>query len=130
MLKPTLSRSPLDAKTRFRVQIKHAVAIGPGKADVLQAIAETGSIAEAGRRMQMSYQRVWSLVQALNADFIEPLVVMQRGGAAGGGTRLTPTGEQVLEVYRAIERDAERAVAKRLPKLIALMRAGSTTTPR
>lgn len=123
MPKPTLSASLLDARMRFRVQIKHAVAIGPGKADVLQAIAETGSIAEAGRRLGMSYQRVWSLVRAMNGDFVEPLVAKQRGGVAGGGAQLTPTGAQVLAIYRTIERDAERAVAKRLPQLLAFIRA-------
>ena len=107
---------------RFRVQLKHAVAIGPGKADMLQGIAETGSIAEAGRRMGMSYQRAWSLVQAMNRDFVAPLVDKQRGGSAGGGARLTPTGEQVLAQYRRIEADAERAVARRLPQLLALVR--------
>ena len=112
----------LDATTRFRVQLKHAVAIGPGKADMLQGIAETGSIAEAGRRMGMSYQRAWSLVQAMNRDFVAPLVDKQRGGSAGGGARLTPTGEQVLAQYRRIEADAERAVARRLPQLLALVR--------
>ncbi|MCU0814062.1 MAG: LysR family transcriptional regulator [Burkholderiaceae bacterium] len=112
----------LDATTRFRVQLKHAVAIGPGKADVLQGIAETGSIAEAGRRLGMSYQRVWSLVQAMNRDFVAPLVEKHRGGSAGGGARLTPTGEQVLALYRRIEADAQRAVARRLPQLLALVR--------
>lgn len=128
-MKPTLSTSPLDAKTRFRVQVKHAVAIGPGKADVLQAIAETGSIAESGRRLGMSYQRVWSLVRAMNGDFVAPLVLTQRSGAAGGGAGLTESGTRVLAVYRAIERDAERAVAKRLPQLLALIRpeAGAET---
>lgn len=122
MLKPTLSSSLLDARTRFRVQLKHAVAIGPGKADVLQAITETGSIAEAGRRLGMSYQRVWSLVKSMNQDFFEPLVLTQRGGSAGGGAALTDAGAQALSLYRAIERDAERAVAKRLPKLVAMIR--------
>lgn len=121
-MKPTLSASPLDEKTRFRVQIKHAVAIGPGKADVLQSVSETGSLAESGRRLGMSYQRVWSLVDAMNADFIEPLVLKQRGGVAGGGAQLTPTGERVLAIYRAIERDAERAISKRLPQLLSLIR--------
>jgi molybdate transport system regulatory protein len=121
-MKSSLSTSLLDVKTRFRVQLKHAVAIGPGKADVLQAISETGSIAESGRRLGMSYQRVWSLVRAMNGDFIEPLVLTQRGGTAGGGAALTDVGVQVLSVYRAIERDAERAVAKRLPKLLKLIR--------
>lgn len=121
-MKTTLSASPLDPKTRFRVQIKHAVAIGPGKADVLQAVADTGSLSEAGRRLGMSYQRVWSLVRAMNGDFIEPLVLTQRGGAAGGGAVLSETGARVLAIYRAIERDAERAVAHRLPQLLALIR--------
>lgn len=126
-MKTTISASPLVARTRFRVQVKHAVAIGPGKADVLQAIAETGSIAEAGRRLGMSYQRVWSLVRALNGDFVAPLVATQRGGAAGGGAGLTPTGVQALAIYRAIERDAERAVTKRLPQLLALIRPEAGT---
>jgi molybdate transport system regulatory protein len=121
-MKSSRSASAPDAWTRFRVQIKHAVAIGPGKADVLQAIAETGSIAEAGRRLGMSYQRVWALVRAMNRDFIEPLVLTQRGGAAGGGAGLTALGSKVLTTYRAIERDAERAVARRLPQLLALIR--------
>lgn len=127
IMKPTLSASPLDARTRFRVQVKHAVAIGPGKADVLQAIAETGSMAEAGRRLGMSYQRVWSLVRAMNGDFIEPLVLTQRGGTAGGGAGLTVMGTQALTIYRVIERDAERAVAKRLPQLLALIRPDADT---
>lgn len=121
-MKPTLIASPVDEKTRFRVQIKHAVAIGPGKADVLQSVAETGSLAEAGRRLGMSYQRVWSLVRAMNADFVEPLVVTQKGGPTGGGAKLTSAGERVLLVYRAIERDAQRAIAKRLPELLSMIR--------
>ena len=122
-MKPVPGVSPLDEKTRFRVQIKHAAAIGPGKADVLQSIAETGSLAETGRRMGMSYQRVWSLVAAMNVDFVDPLVFKQRGGVAGGGARLTPTGEQVLSIYRAIECDAQGAVARRLPQLLKFIRA-------
>lgn len=131
-MKATIDSSPLDARTRFRVQLKHAVAIGPGKADVLQLIAETGSLAEAGRRMGMSYQTVWSLVAAMNRDFVEPLVLKQRGGAAGGGATLTPAGGRVLALYRRIERDAQRAVDRRLPELAALIRpeAGATRTDR
>lgn len=121
-MKSTVKISLPDEKTRFRVEVKHAVAIGPGKADVLERIAGTGSLAEAGRSLGMSYQRVWSLVAAMNADFVEPLVLKQRGGAAGGGAQLTATGARVLEIYRLIERDAQRAVSKRLPLLVGLIR--------
>jgi molybdate transport system regulatory protein len=122
-MKTTVSTGATGPAARFRVQLKHAVAIGPGKADVLQSLAETGSIAETGRRLGMSYQRVWSLVAAMNEHFVEPLVLKQRGGAAGGGTTLTPTGRRVLALYRAIERDAQRAIGRRLPELVALIRA-------
>jgi molybdate transport system regulatory protein len=122
-LKPRLYPypSPLEADTRFRVHIKHATAIGPGKADILQGIADTGSIAEAGRRLGMSYQRVWSLVQSMNGDFIAPLVEKQRGGRAGGGARLSPTGETVLAEYREMERAAQLAIVGPLARLQTLM---------
>jgi molybdate transport system regulatory protein len=126
-MKVSLGVSPLEEKTRFRVQIKHAIAIGPGKADVLQGIADTGSIAETGRRLAMSYQRVWSLVAAMNRDFVDPLVLTQRGGVAGGGAQLTPTGRRVLTLYRTIELDAQTAVARQLPRLLKLIRPGAAS---
>jgi len=75
---------------------------GPGKADLLQAIAEEGSISAAGRRMGMSYKRAWSLVEEMNAAFAEPLVLSARGGAHGGGAQLTAAGHAVLADYRAL----------------------------
>lgn len=126
-MKTTLLASPLEQRTRFRIQIKHAVAIGPGKADVLQCIAETGSIAEAGRRLGMSYQTVWSLVRSMNRDFVGPLVSKQRGGAAGGGAALTPLGEQVLALYRDIEARAQAAVAPQIEQLLQLIRTEPDT---
>jgi len=127
-MKTTLLASPLEQKTRFRIQIKHAVAIGPGKADVLQCIAETGSIAEAGRRMGMSYQTVWSLVNALNRDFVAPLVITQRGGSAGGGTKLTDLGEQVLGLYRDVEKKAQMAVEDTISELVSLIKSAPSSS--
>lgn len=121
-MKSVLDASLFDTRTRFRIQVKHAVAIGPGKADILQGVADTGSLAETGRRLGMSYQRVWSLVDAMNHDFLEPLVLKQRGGTTGGGARLTETGARVLALFRAIEHDAQHAVARRLPDLLAMIR--------
>ncbi|MGH7122383.1 MAG: winged helix-turn-helix domain-containing protein [Acetobacteraceae bacterium] len=82
---------------------------GPGKADLLAAIAETGSIAAAGRRLGMSYKRAWSLVESLNAMFRSSLVDAAKGGAHGGGAVLTPLGARVLAAYRALEVASARA---------------------
>src|SRR3546814_19521702 len=96
---------------RIRILLGSAIAIGPGKAALLDAIAETGSIAAAGRRMGMSYRRAWLLVKTMNACFREPLVDATKGGAQGGGARLTATGREVLARYRAMERKATEAGA-------------------
>lgn len=95
---------PPDASPiRLRLPLGGGVSFGPGKAALLELIAETGSIAAAGRRMGMSYRRAWSLVREANAAFAEPLVLSARGGAEGGGAALTPLGREVLTHFRALE---------------------------
>jgi len=97
---------------RFRVVLKPGVALGPGKADLLEALAETNSLTAAAQRFGMSYKRSWTLVQELNRDFAKPLVETEKGGAGGGGgARLTKLGTYVLERYRRMEKDAGRAIA-------------------
>ncbi len=103
--------------TRLRVVLEPDIALGPGKADLLEGIHETGSIAAAGRRMGMSYRRAWLLVASLNRCFREPLVVTRRGGRARGGAQLTALGIEVLERFRRIERLAEDAVAEEVQAL-------------
>jgi molybdate transport system regulatory protein len=96
---------------RVRVLFGESVALGPGKADLLQAIADTGSITRAARSMNMSYRRAWLLIDAMNRDFREPIVETARGGTGGGGAGLTPLGRDVLGRYREMERKAEAALA-------------------
>ncbi len=95
----------------IRVTLRQGVAFGPGKAQLLEGIRDTGSIAAAGRRMRMSYSRAWGLVEEMNGAFRAPLVSSAKGGAAHGGAVLTRMGEQVLARYRRLEAAASRAVA-------------------
>lgn len=104
----------------MRVYFGPKVWMGPGKADLLELIRETGSISEAGRRMGMSYKRAWTLVETLNAMFREPLVHSERGGAGGGGASLTGMGEAILALYRGFEADARKAGKGGLDALQAL----------
>lgn len=90
-------------RLRIRILFGDDLMLGPGKADLLEAIREFGSIAAAGRSMTMSYKRAWSLVEEMNRAFKAPLVDSARGGAKGGGASLTKTGEKVLANYRKLE---------------------------
>ena len=96
--------------------------IGPGKARLLELLAETHSLTEAARRMKMSYKRAWQLVEALNACFREPLVESTTGGRAGGHSRLTETGKQVAELYGAIHARSLAAAAKEMRRLHGLLK--------
>jgi len=98
-------------------------AIGPGKADLLEAIDREGSISAAGRSMGMSYRRSWLLVDSMNRCWAERLVETTAGGGASKGARLTDCGRTVLESYRALERRLADAAARGgLDDLTALMR--------
>jgi molybdate transport system regulatory protein len=79
-------------------------AIGPGKADLLDAIDREGSISAAGRALGMSYRRTWLLVDSMNRCWAERLVETTPGGGQGSGARVTALGKQVLAAYRGLER--------------------------
>ncbi|MFL6247153.1 MAG: winged helix-turn-helix domain-containing protein [Thermoanaerobaculia bacterium] len=85
------------------------IILGPGKADLLDAIARTGSIRAAAGELGMSYMRAWTLVRTMNAAFRAPLVEKERGGPAQGGAQLTAAGRKVLELYRRMEEKAAKA---------------------
>ena len=91
----------IDARAlRFRLLLDSDHAIGPGKTDLLAAIARSGSISAAARDMAMSYKRAWQLVDELNGLFDAPLVAASKGGSGGGGATLTRRGADVLTRYR------------------------------
>ena len=113
--------SPMNTRKNLmvslRITLKPDVRLGPGKADLLQGILETGSIAAAGRRMGMSYKRAWYLISTLNSYFSEPVVFASKGGRAGGGAQLTETGRAVLASFRRMEAATAQAVADELVQL-------------
>ncbi|MFZ5724574.1 MAG: winged helix-turn-helix domain-containing protein [Pseudomonadota bacterium] len=100
-----------ELKIRARITVGEEIAFGPGKAELLAAIADCGSISAAGRQLGMSYRRAWLLVDTMNRCFREPLVLAATGGRQGGGAQLSPLGEAVLAQYRALQSDIERAAA-------------------
>ncbi len=108
---------------RFRLVLKPGFALGPGKADLLDAVQATGSLAAAGARLEMSPKRVWTLVREMNDAFLEPLIETEKGGAGGGGgARVTDLGRRILERYRAMEHEANAVVAAGIAELKTLMR--------
>jgi len=107
------------ASLSIRIDVGPGNRIGPGKVQLLEMIAEHGSISAAGRALGMSYRRAWLLIGAMNDGFGRPVVEAQIGGKAGGGARLSSFGADLIAHYRAIERAADRAAAPFLDRIAA-----------
>ncbi|HXU44060.1 MAG TPA: LysR family transcriptional regulator [Thermoanaerobaculia bacterium] len=107
--KPLRRPTPPTLHPRLRILRGEEIALGPGKADLLAALAEAGTLVEAARRLDMSYMRAWKLLQTMNASFREPLATAARGGAGHGRAELTETGRRVLALYREMEAACLRA---------------------
>ena len=116
-----------EATARLRILMGAAVALGPGKADLLDAVADAGSISAAARAMGMSYRRAWTLVEAMNRDFKEPLIATSAGGSGGGGAHVTETGFEALRRYRAMEDKASAAVSDEIGAFSDLLNDPSGT---
>ncbi len=109
-------------RPRFRITYGNHIAFGPGKAELLALVADSGSIAKAAKRMNMSYMRAWSLIQEMNQCFKEPVVITLRGGQGRGGAELTVTGRRVLALYRQIEKETLRSIQAGWQELRELLR--------
>ena len=118
--RPTARAEP-PARPQIRIMLRKAIAMGPGKADLLRAIGQTGSISAAARELGMSYRRAWLLVDTMNQCFRSPLVETLTGGQHGGGARVTELGLEVLRRYIEMEAKAASSVEHELDQFIRLM---------
>ena len=108
-------------KVKAQILLGGAIAIGPGKADLLDAVAATGSIAAAGRALGFSYRRTRDMIDILNTCWRVPLIATAKGGRKGGGTSLTPAGEAVLKQYRKLDAALKRTAQAHGAELLALV---------
>lgn len=114
--------SRVAIKVRVRVTHGESDAFGPGKAQLLESLLETGSLNRSAIAMKMSYVKALALVRAMNAHFREPLVVLSRGGKQGGGTEVTAWGRKVLVEYHAMRKASEAAALPAWRKLRRLVK--------
>jgi molybdate transport system regulatory protein len=100
-------------------------ALGPGMAQLLERVAELGSIRRAAASMDMSYRKAWLLIQELQKTFDGPVVTAEAGGLSGGGTHLTDLGANLLKLYRRVESRAADAARSDLDTLSGMVRVNA-----
>jgi len=119
---PDSDKTKIALRPRIRVLHRGEIVMGPGKAELLTRIADTGSLSEAARRMKMSYMKAWLLVQVMNRSYRKPLVQAERGGTRGGRARLTSYGRRVLDCYREMEQRSLAAMQEPWKKVRRMLK--------
>lgn len=122
MQKPNDSLPGHRLEPRLRVYAGGQMIVGWGKILLLKHVRDTGSIAEAARRMDISYNHAWTLIRLMNDSFKEPLVEAVRGGRGKGGASITKAGEKVLGLYQEMTDDCIKVTEKSWRSLRRLMR--------
>src|SRR5215510_12225934 len=119
------AKAPAKASLHLRLDFGGERSIGPGKIRLLELVNETGSISAAGRALAMSYRQAWLMIDELNHMFREPVVVAQTGGGGGGGAVVTETGNDIVRLYREMERRAYGASTPEIRSLARLLTPSS-----
>ena len=120
---PAAGQAPGEARVRFRLRVTDgdAIAIGPGKIALLEAVGRTGSITAAAKSLDMSYRRAWMLLDELNRSLRVAAVDSTKGGAAHGGSELTEAGRELIALYRRIEQTAMRACRDDIRRMLRML---------
>lgn len=116
------------SRVTIRIDLTERARLGPGKIALLETIGRERSISAAARALGMSYRRAWLLVDSLNRMFAEPPVLTYPGRAQGGGAEVTRFGEQLIALYRSVERQTMRATKSTVRRLSEALRTGRPAT--
>lgn len=104
-------------KSKIWIEVEGRVLLGEGRVRLLNAIKETGSLSKASRQMQMSYKKAWQMISTMNQSGEEPVVTMHTGGKDGGGTQLTPYGDDLIKVFEEIHKNCWNYLDKQVDKI-------------
>jgi len=105
----------------MRITDGDAIAVGPGKIALLEAIDKTGSITAAAKTLDMSYRRAWLLLDDLNRSMRIPAIDTAQGGVKGGGSVLTDAGREMIVLYRRIEQQAASACRRDIMQVMEML---------
>ena len=82
---------------RVRIQIyKGEKCFGPGIAELLTRVQETGSLRAAAGEMDLAYSKAWRMVKNSEAALGYKLLISQTGGKNGGGASLSPEAKDMF----------------------------------
>lgn len=106
------NRQKLSPSFKIWLRTKNKDIIGKGSAALLKAIQKHGSITKAAKELGFSYKFAWDQLADMERKLRGPVITTRRGGATGGGARLTKLAKTLLEEYKTAEELVEKTIKK------------------
>lgn len=125
-----MGEGKIEAKLALR---RAGPLVGGDRIDLLEAVAEHGSITKAAKAVGLSYKAAWDALNAVNNLLPRPAILSQTGGRHGGGAQLTEDGKALIASFRLIEDRLGKvveALADHADPLSLLWSLGMKTTAR
>lgn len=83
---------------------------GEGPYQLLSGVQELGSLRASAQRMGMAYSKAFHMIKNVEAALHMSLTQRTIGGRGGGGSTLTPEGQELLTRYEAYRAACSQAV--------------------
>lgn len=107
----------MEPRIKLWVEKDGHLVLSDYRVQILQLVAETGSLAEAAERLGLSYRRVWGKVREIERNLGLSLVESAVGGVGGGSSTLTEDGKRLVALYQRFRRRMEGELGKEFRQL-------------
>lgn len=113
----------ITVESRFWLTSGQQALAGRGRIELLERIAETGSIRQAAMAMGMSYRAAWDAMDAMNQRAGVTLILRKTGGSRGGGAELSEQGQRLVALFKTLEQEHRRLIDEMNRKIGELLEA-------
>lgn len=104
-------------KVKLTIRSEEGGFFGPGIAELLEYVDETGSVKEGCRKMGLSYTKGRLIIRKAERVLGFRLIEIRRGGTGGGASCMTDEGKRFLQEYRQLEADVSAYARERFLNL-------------
>lgn len=98
-------QQPMEPGANFWVEVDGQVVLSDWRIELLEAVAETGSISGAARKLKVPYRLAWTRLHEMEKRLGVRLLETQTGGVDGGGARLTAVAQDIIEGWHSFSDD-------------------------
>jgi len=102
----------IEVEAQISIKRDGITFLNPVKIALLKEIVQSGSLSAAAKKLTISYQHAWTMIDEMNRTAPEPLVIKQRGGTNGGGAEISEYGKRIMKDYQQINETVKKIVGQ------------------